>query len=49
MLLLHLDDDLTLGSTLLKIGQGFPGLLERESFVDHRTNTPRVEKLSDLC
>lgn len=45
----HLYNNLPLGPPLLKIGKGLLRLIEREYFVDHWADAPRVEKLSDLC
>jgi len=46
--LLHLDNDLPLGSTLLKICKSLLRLIERKYLVDHRPNAPRLEKFTDL-
>src|SRR5882724_10375370 len=47
--LLHLDNDLPLGSTLLEIRKSLLRLLERKYRIYHRPNAPCLEKLTDLC
>ena len=47
--LLHLDNDLPLGSTLLEIRKSLLRLLERKHLVYHWPNAPCPEQLTDLC
>jgi hypothetical protein len=44
----HLNNDLSLGSTLLEIRKRFLRPFEWKYLVDHRPDGPRLEKLTDL-